>query len=459
MKRGNEQWVLLIALSLSMLGLLMVFSSSLVVTASSPEYGSDPYFFVRRQGIYFAIGLLGLWAARSIDLERWRPYLSIPFLVFNMALLVLVLLIGPEINGAQRWLMIGSFQFQPAELAKLAMIFYMADFLARRGDKIQQFTRLLPALILFGIALMLIEREPDLGTAVVVAGVFIAMLFTAGASMSHLLGMSGAGALVAIGAVATKPYRLRRITSFMNPEADPLGDGYHAIQSLLAIGSGGLVGRGLGAGHQKFKYLPEAHTDYIFAILGEELGLVGTVGVIVLFLALLYKGLQIALHCRRPYLRLIAIGVTFQLTMQAFINIGVVTAMTPSKGIPLPFISYGGTSMVFSLIAVGLLMNVAEANVAIRDACRQPSEQPKKKRHGATLTSSGEDSLEAVSSGVWETKAAGHRLKEVPEGMPRPAVEPGLVRRSDWSERRRQPSNGWGGESAKGGSEKRSRSR
>jgi cell division protein FtsW len=442
----------LIALSLSMLGLLMVFSSSLVVTASSPEFGADPYYFVRKQGIYFAIGLFGLWMARRLDLERWRPLLSIPFLLFTISLLILVLLIGPEINGAHRWIMIGSFQFQPAELAKLAMVFYMADFLARRGEKIQQFNRLLPALVLFGVTLILIEREPDLGTAVVVAGVFIAMLFTSGGSMSHLLGFAGAGAMVAIAAVATKPYRLRRITSFMNPEADPLGDGYHAIQSLLAIGSGGFAGRGLGAGHQKFKYLPEAHTDYIFAILGEELGLVGTVGVVVLFLALLYKGFQIALHCRRPYLRMIAIGISFQLTMQAFINIGVVTALTPSKGIPLPFISYGGTSIVFSLIAVGLLMNVAEANLAIREAAREPSERERKARAGATLTSSGEESLEAISSGVWEEKAAGQRLSGSQERMPRPAVEPGLVRRSDWAERRRRS-----GPSATE-SEKRSRS-
>lgn len=437
MRRGNEHWVLLIALSLSILGLLMVFSSSLVVTASSPEFGSDPYFFVRRQGIYFLIGLFGLWCARRLDLEKWRPYLSLPFLMFNVGLLILVLIVGPEINGAHRWIMIGSFQFQPAELAKLAMVFYMADFLARRGEKIRHFTRLLPALVLFGLVLILIEREPDLGTAVVVAGVFVAMLFTSGGNMSHLLGMAGAGALVAIAAVATKPYRLRRITSFMNPEADPLGDGYHTIQSLLAIGSGGFSGRGLGAGHQKFKYLPEAHTDYIFAILAEELGLVGTCCVVFLFLALLYKGFQIALHCRRPYLRMIAIGVSFQLTMQAFINIGVVTALTPSKGIPLPFISYGGTSIIFSLVAIGLLMNVAEANVAIREAAREPAESPRKKRAGATLTSSGEDSLEAVSSGVWEEKAAGQRLSGSAERMPRPAVEPGLLLRGDWSERRR----------------------
>lgn len=255
--------------------------------------------------------------------------------------------------------------------------------------------------------------------------------------MSHMVGMAAAGSLVVVASVIAKPYRLRRITSFLDPDADPQGSGYHAIQSLLAIGSGGLTGRGLGQGHQKYKYLPEAHTDYIFSILGEELGLVGTLGVVFLFVALMYKGFQVALHCRRPYLRMLAIGLTFQLALQAFLNIGVVTASTPSTGLPLPFISYGGTSLLFSLLSIGLLMNVAEKNVALRDACSEPLRKKRKKRDGATLTSSKEESLEAVSSGVWESKAAGHRLKGSNTPVPRPAVEPGLVRTSDWSQRRR----------------------
>jgi cell division protein FtsW len=437
LKKGNEYWVLIIALSLGMLGLLMVFSSSLVVTASSSSFGSDPYFFVKRQGLWFCAGLVALMCARSIDLEKWRPFLSLPFLGLNIGLLVLVLLIGPEINGAQRWLILGGFQFQPAELTKLAMIFYMADFLARRGDKIKSFTRLLPALALFGLCLILIEREPDLSTALVLTGVFITMIFASGARLSHLLGMSAVGALVVVASVLAKPYRLKRITSFLDPEADPQGAGYHAIQSLLAIGSGGLTGRGFGVGHQKYKYLPEAHTDYIFSILAEELGLVGTVCVIFLFVALLYKGCQIALHCRRPYLRMVAIGVTFQLSLQALLNIGVVTGSTPSTGLPLPFISYGGTSLLFSLVAVGLLMNVAERNIALREACKNSAKREKRLRKGATLTSSQEESLEAVSSGVWENRAAGTRLTSSAEKVPRPAVEPGLLKRGDWSSRRR----------------------
>lgn len=442
MRKGNEYWVLLIAMSLGMLGLLMVFSSSLVMTASSASFGSNPYFFVKRQGIWFCIGLVGLVIARSIDLQKWRSAFSLPFLGFNMALLVLVLLVGPEINGAQRWLVLGGFQFQPAELTKLAMVFYMADFLARRGDKIKSFARLLPALVLFGLCLILIEREPDLGTALVVAGVFMTMIFASGAQISHLLGMSAAGAMVVFISVLAKPYRLKRITSFLNPEADPQGAGYHSIQSLLAIGSGGLTGRGFGVGHQKYKYLPEAHTDYIFSILAEELGLMGTACVIFLFVALLYKGCQIALNSRDPYLRMLALGITFQVCLQAFLNIGVVTASTPSTGLPLPFISYGGTSLLFSLVGIGLLMNVAQVNTAVRESCRKPKKKKRKLRKGATLTTSQEESLEAVSTGTWEDKVAGKRRVKNDTQMPRPAVEPGLLRRPDWSSRRRDKKRG-----------------
>lgn len=441
MKKGSEYWVLLISMSLSLLGLLMVFSSSLVMTASSADFGSDPYFFVKRQSIWFCAGLVALYFFRNLDLEKWRNFLSLPFLGINMFLLVLVILVGPEINGAHRWLVIGGFQFQPAELTKLAIIFYTADFLARRGEKIKSFTRLLPALVLWGACIILIEQEPDLGTALVVAGVFLCMLFACGAELSHLLGMGGAGLLVVLVAVAAKPYRLKRITSFLDPDADPQGSGYHAIQSLLAIGSGGMVGRGFGVGHQKYKYLPEAHTDYIFAILGEELGLVGTVCVIFLFTAFLYKGCQIALQCRRPYLRNVALGVTFLICLQAFLNIGVVTGSTPSTGIPLPFISYGGTSLLFSMVAVGLLMNVAQNNETYREVANGGAAQAVKHRTGATLSSSHEESLEAVSSGVWETQAAGSRLYSSTEKVPRPAVEPGLLKTTDWSSRRRHGQN------------------
>ncbi|MGE0493550.1 MAG: putative lipid II flippase FtsW [Vulcanimicrobiota bacterium] len=439
MKKHADGWVLTIALSLCILGIVMVFSSSLVTTASSYDFNRDPYFFLRRQLVYFVLALICMAVVRRIDLEVWRPWLGFPSVVSAVGLLIMVLIAGPEINGAHRWIIIGGFQFQPAEFAKLAIIFYMADFLARRGEKIQHFIRVVPALAIWGIVLILIEREPDLGTALVVAGVFMAMLYVAGARLFHLGSMAGAGALVVVMSIIAKPYRIKRITAFLNPEQDPQGSGYHAIQSLIALGSGGVLGRGLGASHQKFKYLPEAHTDYIFAILGEELGLLGAAAVLVLFVCLLYKGFRIAVHCRQPYFRFLAAGLTFQLTLQALLNIGVVSGALPSTGIPLPFISYGGTSLLSSLISIGLLLNISEASARHRASRKKPTRKVRRARSGATLTSSREDSVEPVSSGSWERDAAGERLRSSKESLPRPAVEPGLVKqgRVGWGYRRR----------------------
>lgn len=429
MRRGADHWVLTIALSLSILGLLMVFSASLVTTASSTDYGNDPYFFLKRQLIFMAVGLVALAAARRVNLDLLRPWLSLPLVGVTVGLLILVLLIGPEINGAHRWIDFGPFQFQPSELAKLAIIFYMADFLARRGEKIESFLRVIPALGIFGIVLVLVEQEPDLGTALVIAGVFMGMLFMAGGRVIHLAAMASAGLMVVVVGILAKPYRMARITAFLDPMAKPLDEGYQAIQSLIAVGSGGLFGRGFGIGHQKFKYLPEAHTDYIFAILSEELGLIGGVAVLVLFVTLLYKGFKIGVNCRRPYLRFLAAGITFQLALQALLNIGVVTGSLPSTGIPLPFISYGGTSLLFSLLAVGLLLNISDHNARQSEEGRKkPRRSNKKTRRGSTLTSSSNESQEPVSSGAWEREAAGARLKRSRSGpIPRPAVEPTLL--------------------------------
>ena len=441
MKKGADYWVLTIALSLCILGVLAVFSASQVTTASSLDFGKDPFFFLKRQLLYLAVGMVGLFLARRIDLERYQIWLGLPTLISCIGCLILVLIVGPEINGAQRWIVMGPLRFQPAEFAKLAIIFYMADFLARKGQKISSFIRITPALALFGVTLLLIEREPDLGTALVVAGVFMAMLYIAGGRLVHLGAMAGAGVMVVVVSVIAKPYRLKRITSFLDPMSDPQDSGYQAIQSLIALGSGGLFGRGIGASHQKFKYLPEAHTDYIFAILGEELGIVGTLSVIALFLTLLYKGFKIAVRARRPYLRYLAAGITFQLTLQALLNIGVVSGALPSTGIPLPFISYGGTSLLFSLISIGLLLNISACNARHREQSKVKRRRKRKRRAGATLTSSREDSVEPISSGEWEREAAGARLSaSSAEGIPRPAVEPALVRpgRKVWESKRRR---------------------
>ncbi len=438
MKRFADRWVLTIALSLSILGVIMVFSSSLVTTASSADFGKDAFFFLRRQMFYFVVGLLALYGGRRIDLQTWRPWLGMPAVLTSIGMLVLVLLVGPEINGAQRWLAVGPLRFQPSEFAKLALIFYLADFFARRGEKVRSFLRILPAMAIFGVVLILVEREPDLGSSIVLAGLFMAMLFMAGGRLLHLGGMALSGLVVVVLSVIAKPYRLERIKSFLDPMADPAGSGYQSIQSEIALGSGGLWGRGLGASHQKFKYLPEAHTDYVFAILGEELGLVGALSVLILFLTLMYKGFRIAVNCRQPYLRFLAAGLTFQICLQAFLNIGVVSGALPSTGIPLPFISYGGTSLLFSLISVGILLNISEANALYRATRKKPSKRRRRARSGATLTTSREESVEPISSGEWEKRAAGKRLASSRESIPRPAVEPSLVRDSrEWRARRR----------------------
>lgn len=426
-RRVSEGWILTIALTLVTLGTLLVFSSSAVTTASSPDFNYDPYFFLKRQLVYLVVGLGAMMAVRRVDLLRWRQLTSLPCTLLSLALLAAVLVVGPKINDAHRWIVLAGFQFQPAELAKLTMIFYLADALERRRDRVTTFGRLIPALALFGCTMMLVELEPDLGTGLVIAAVFMGMLFVAGARVEHLGGMAASGALAVCAMILAKPYRMARLAVFLDPMKDTQDSGYQLFQSLLALASGGVWGQGLGESHQKYNYLPEAHTDFIFAILGEELGLIGGLAVLVLFLCFLYKGFKVAVNCRRPYLRLLAVGVTFQVAFQAIMNIAVVSGAIPSTGIPLPFISYGGTSLLFSLLNIGILLNIADYNkrqLAFRD---RPQRERRRMRRGATLSSSNEETITSVSNGHWESKVAGNRLKSGSSNLPRPPVEPGLA--------------------------------
>lgn len=426
--RQVDPWILTITACLSILGLLMVFSSSTVMTASSEDFGFDPFFFLKRQGFSIALGVAALILVRKLDLYRLRPLTGVPLALLTIGLLVLVMFIGPEINGARRWIPLGPFQFQVAEMAKIALIFYLADCFDRRREKMSQATRIIPALGIFGIMLLLVEQEPDLGSALVLAGVFMAMLFVAGARLEHLGGMVAAG-LMAIGMmVIAKPFRMKRLATFVDPMGDIQGTGYQLYNSLLALASGGVTGMGLGNSHQKYNYLPEMHTDFIFSILGEELGFVGTTSLSLLFVALLYKGFKIAVQCRRPYLRLLAAGVTFQLALQAFMNMAVATGMVPSTGIPLPFISYGGSSLLFSMVAVGILLNVADHNArSVLEVEAKPRKRERRIRQGSTLVSSSDEGVSNISCGTWEQRAAGQRLRRPEASLPRPLIEPTLA--------------------------------
>jgi cell division protein FtsW len=270
--------------------------------------------------------------------------------------------IGSKVYGASRWIQLGPFSFQPSEMAKLAMIIYLAAWLESRGTKRIKdvFEGLLPFLGIMGLIGFLIMKQPDTGTLGVIVLTSFAIFFVSGARMDHLFFMSGIGTLALWILVKIEPYRFDRILAFMNPGADPQGIGYQINQALLAVGSGGFFGVGLGHSRQKFNYLPEPVGDSIFAVIGEELGLIGGFVLIILFVALAVRGIKIAKNAPDMFGRLVATGITMWIVLQAFINIGANIALVPFTGIPLPFISYGGTSLIFLMAAVGILLNISQ---------------------------------------------------------------------------------------------------
>jgi cell division protein FtsW len=293
-------------------------------------------------------------------LFRWAK----PILYTALLLLVLVKIpgIGKTVNGATRWIGLGPLQIQPSEVIKLAMVLIMARFLAVDPYKIKSFRRgLIPSLALLGAVCGLIMLQPDLGTTLVIAAAVFFMLLAIGAKLWHMAGLGIAGIALVVASIIAAPYRMRRIFAFLDPWADPSGKGYQTIQSLLALGPGGLFGLGIGHSRQKFLYLPENHTDFIFAMIGEELGFVGASLVVLLFALFIWRGFRAAVHAPNNYLGLLAVGLTSLIGIQAMINMGVVSGVLPVTGITLPFISYGGTSLLFTMIGAGLLLNVSAA--------------------------------------------------------------------------------------------------
>lgn len=340
------------------LGIVMVYSSSAV---SAYVNYHDSYYFLKRQLIWVVLGIAALLVTMNIDYHAWRK-LSKPILVLTIILLILVLVpgFGKVVNGARRWLGFGSLYLQPSELAKLSMILFSAEYLARRQEKITLFVKGLGPILLLLLAIFgLILKEPDLGTALAIGGTVFILIFASGAKIAHLLSLGVAGVAGIVAAIIVEPYRLRRLMAFSNPWADPLDTGYHIIQSLYAIGSGGLFGVGLGRSREKFLYLPEPHTDFIFAILGEELGFIGTITVILLFFLFAWRGFKVAISAPDLYGSMLAAGITTMIILQALMNIAVVTASMPVTGIPLPFISFGGSALIFTLAGVGVLLNIS----------------------------------------------------------------------------------------------------
>ncbi len=343
-------------------GLIMVYSASAIL--AHDRYQSTYYFFIR-QLAWVGIGGVGLWFSMRIDLERWRA-LAIPGLFISLLLMALVCVpgLGRTVGGAQRWFRLGPFSFQPSEVFKIAMVFYLADSLDRRKAQLVNLSKLVPYFAILGVGLVLLEKQHDLGTAVLMALVTLQMMLLAGTDWKFF--MIPVAVLIPIFTflVESTSYRMKRITAFLNPWDDPQGAGFQLIQSLIAVGNGGPLGVGLSNSTQKLFYLPAPHTDFIFAVIAEELGLWGAGALVFLFAVFILRGFKVAAQAGQRengnFKALLASGITGLIGFQAVVNLGVVTGLLPTKGIPLPLISYGGSSMVFTLFSIGILFNISQ---------------------------------------------------------------------------------------------------
>ena len=358
-KLTPDLWLFAVALVLLSTGVVMIYSASAIVAA---DRFRDPYFFLKRQVFWAALGCGALWVALRHDYRKLERFV-VPLLAVAVVLLVLVLIpgLGVSVNGSRRWLRLGPLSFQPAELAKLALVVYLAAFLARKREQIDDVWQgLVPPLAVGGVLAGLVLLQPDLGNAVTLLVLTVGLLFLAGARIRWIAMLAIPAVPLAVIAVLIAPYRLRRVFAFLDPWQDPRGSGFQIIQSWLGFGSGGVFGRGIGESRQKLFYLPEAHTDFIFAIIGEELGLIGATFVVAVFAMLIWRGLRVGLRVGDPFGAYLALGITVLVATQTLLNLGVVTGLLPTKGLPLPFLSFGGSALLVTMAATGVLLNISQ---------------------------------------------------------------------------------------------------
>lgn len=358
-KSFDRQFFVTILILLA-IGLLMVASAGVV-------YGmtrfNDQYYFFKQQLLGLGLGLIFLFLFQRIDYHVWRRFV-VPIFFVALGLLVLVFIpgFGTKVYGAARWVVLGPISFQPSEVMKLSIVLYLAAWLSNKNKAkaADFFEGLVPFLAIISVVSFLIIKQPDTGTLGLILLIALSVFFASGASISHILSLLLGGILFLAALIKFAPYRMQRFLVYLNPEYDPQGFGYQITQALLALGSGGIFGAGLGQSRQKFNYLPEPVTDSIFAILGEEFGLIGTTVVVLLFLFVAWRGLKIASRAPDQFGKLVAVGIVSWITFQAFINISAISGLIPLTGIPLPFISYGGTSLSVLLAAVGILLNISK---------------------------------------------------------------------------------------------------
>ncbi len=352
-------FVLLFAvLALVGIGIVMVYSTSAIIAGD--RFG-DPYYFLKRQALYAAVGFVLMLVMMFFPYEILKRF-AYPILILSVLLLTVVLVpgIGHRTGGAMRWLKIQSFSFQPSEFAKLGLVIFLAYLLAKKEEKIRSFSfGFLPPVLLSGLVIALVMKEPDFGAAFFLTVMVFLLLFVGGARVVYMAGAFLIALPVAYALLMNVGYRYKRLMSFIRPWEDPSGTGFQIIQSFLSFGSGGLFGLGLGEGRQKLFFLPAPHTDFIFSVIGEELGLVGATVVVLLFFILTLRGIQIGLSLEDRFGVYLALGITLMVSLQAVINMGVVLGLLPTKGLTLPFISYGGTSLIANLAGMGILSQLS----------------------------------------------------------------------------------------------------
>ena len=392
MDRGRleAQILVLVTLALVAFGLVMVYSAT---SAAATLGGGDPNYYLKRQGIYALVGVVLLVVASRADFRRLRE-LAPALVLVSLVLCAAVLVLSQPVNGARRWLVFGPATFQPSELAKLALAVWIAAHLALRKPPAKLSDLARPIGLLTGVFCALILLEPDLGTTISLVVMVGAVLLVSGVGFPTLAGAGAIVLAVGVAAIWIEDYRRERFLAFIDPWSDPQQSGFQTVQALIGLGSGGIFGEGLGEGVQKIFYLPEAHTDMIFAIVGEELGLLGTAAIVCAYAAFAYAGLRVALGCRDPFGKLLAAALTALVCGQAAINLAAVLALAPLTGIPLPFVSYGGSNLVVQLASVGILLNIAangrRARAAVPDRSRRDGRsRPARARGGGRAAGAG----------------------------------------------------------------------
>jgi len=357
-KLASDKTLFALTAALLGLGLVMVWSAS---SPLAQETRGNPYYFLVKQSLWACLGLVALVAALRMDYRKLRQPAVVYGAVIGTTLLLILVLFLPAVNDTHRWIRLGELSFQPAELAKLTLILFLAYHLERRGERVNEFlTSLFPVLLLMGWFAFLVFIQPDLGSAATLALIGGVMLFLAGVKLRYFAALAVLGLPLLYQAVIVAAYRRDRIEAFLNPWSDARGSGYQIIQSLIAVGTGGLTGLGLMEGRQKLFYLPYPYSDFIYAVIGEELGLLGALAVVAAFLLLLWRGVRAAWMAPDAFGTFLASGLTLAIVLQALINVSVVLGLLPTKGIALPFISAGGSSLVLTLFSVGLVLNVSQ---------------------------------------------------------------------------------------------------